>query len=136
MPKDKFWSSPLAALILLAIALLFLWTLFYWQRTSLLPSSRSRPGSDSVTLLEPLDAVSPPVRFRWAAGGEQRFRIEVFDSSGRIIWQKETRAADATLPEDVRRQMVSDLNYSWKVQQLDSNGAVTAESLPRSLIVH
>lgn len=125
MAKKDFWSTPVPALILLLLAVVLYWALFFSERTSIL---KTKPwDTSSITLIEPAAEAAWPVRFCWAAPGEQFFRLALLDTTGKILWEKETRSCEVVLPDHVSRDLEPAATYQWRVEQLDSTGNRIAE---------
>jgi hypothetical protein len=132
------FGAGLAAAAALAIVLL---------RPAAAPSPASPPpppvpvasagvrGSD-IQLREPAGAVRGAVEFRWSSPlAASRYRLEVRDAKGVLVYEARATAEHAPLPDEVRVRLRPGETYTWSVDGLDAGGDVVVRSRPLGFTV-
>lgn len=125
------WALPAAAVLAVA---------------ALVPYLRFAPSSDEVTgattrgaeieLLAPAGDVVKVAEFRWASPvSAPRYRLEVTDSAGRLVYATDVAEEHARPPNDVLARLRAGERYAWKVVAFDAHGQPILTSKPRSFIV-
>ena len=111
------WAGSLsaAAVLLLVVAL--------W------PGAQSgRPPSDGVRgsgidFVVPAETTEQPAVVEWKSGiAAARFRVELVDASGGVLYQEVTDSSRIRLSPDIVMMLRPGSSYTWKVTALDRDG--------------
>lgn len=115
-PRQPGWYLPVGvAAAAAAVALFIIW-----------PRPPEQPGSPeyrepAVTttvppaILGPRGVVAAPLIFVWTTVPHaDRYRLALFDDSGRVVWETQTSDTAAALPDSIR--LLPGASYLWKVE--------------------
>jgi hypothetical protein len=135
-PVLRFWTSqglPAAA----AAAMVAVMAGAALLRTPAIPADADWTiRSGSLQMLAPIGAVEPPVRFRWTSPVmAARYRIEVRDEEGRLLFLLFSSVEWADLPADRAHQLVRGHRYIWEVVALGERGDLITRGPSRAFVV-
>jgi hypothetical protein len=91
-----------------------------------------RGPADQVRLLAPAESVAAaaPLTFSWeAVAGASRYRVQVTDASGALVFETTTRGTTAALPDSVR--LVPGGAYAWWVEATLAGGGAGSSAVRR-----
>jgi|HubBroStandDraft_6_1064221.scaffolds.fasta_scaffold337340_1 hypothetical protein len=120
----KMWAGALigVALVLLAV------------HTGFGPG----PGSEltdatrgvAIEIVSPAGTTKPPTTVEWKSGiTPARFRVELTDSMGTLVYRTDTDVPRAALPPEVTAKLLPGSSYACKITALDQDGRpITASS--------
>ena len=74
------------------------------------------------------DLEAAPVELRWSGAGAARYRIEILQVDGEVLWSGEGAASPLPLPPEARAKAAPGKTLLWRVRALDRAGRVVAES--------
>ena len=113
-PRPTRWFVPagVAAAILL---------LLVWYRPVTRPAGSSGYREPAITttvapvLVTPRGVTAPGGRLVWTAvPGADRYRLELFDATGTVVWERQTSDTATPLPESLHLRPGA--SYLWKVE--------------------
>lgn len=83
---------------------------------------------ESITLISPLiDIKAVPSEFKWNSLGKNvEYKIYIYNE--KLLWTDITKDSTITLPEDIKKLMISDQKYSWQVKAFSPEGFLFAVS--------
>jgi hypothetical protein len=119
LSRRSFWFRMPAAAAAVAVAGVALWVSFD-REPQTGPVSTTR--GELVQVLEPVDRIGKLDLFRWnALPAASSFRLQVQQGQN-IIWEAVVTGASYPPPEDLRRILLPETGFRWRVQALDSAG--------------
>ncbi len=94
------------------------------------------PGSDGGTsrgagieLVTQGPSAAAPTVLEWTSGlAPDRFRVEITDASGAVLYRVETRDTRVTLPDEVRLRLAPGGSYRYTVAALNVDGDVVTSA--------
>jgi hypothetical protein len=115
----KMWAGVLSAAAVLTLVV----------STGLVPVPGSGGGGTtrgaSIELVTPEPSATAPAVLEWRSGlVPERFRVELTDASGTVLYRVDTTETNLVLPEEIRRQLVPGGSYQYTVAALDADGEV------------
>ncbi len=85
-----------------------------------------RGGEIKIKLIPPIDIKKAPIKFEWSkAGKDAEYEICICDN-GNVLWSAKTKENFIVLPEDVKRCITSDKEYSCEVMAFSPQGRFIA----------
>ena len=117
-------AAALAGVVLLAAGL-------NWQIQNRGPADDGAEvfrGGDLAAVAPAGDLDAAPVELRWSGGKAVRYRIEIAQVDGEVLWASEASGSAVTLPAQARAKATPGKTLVWKVRALDGAGRVVAES--------
>ena len=83
---------------------------------------------ESITLISPvIDINIVPYQFKWKSHGENvEYKIYLYNE--RLLWTTTTKENSIILPDEVRKMMTADEEYSWQVKAFSPEGSLIAVS--------
>jgi hypothetical protein len=113
----KMWVGVLSAV---AVVLLVI-------RTGSGPGPGSEPADTTrgvgIELVSPSGTTEPPTVIEWTSGiTPARFRVELTDSNGTLVYQTETDGPRVALPPEITAKLLPGSSYACRVTALDRDG--------------
>jgi len=115
-PRRRSWYVPIGAAAAAAAVLLLVWPRPA-EEPGLPPNYREPVVTTTVapSVIAPRGATIGAPKFVWTGVPHaDRYRLTVFDDTGRVAWQTQTSDTAAVLPESIRLQ--EGASYFWKVE--------------------
>lgn len=102
------------------------------------PELPEAPKADDVVRGGAIQTLSPfgpvasaPSAFRWqAAANAARYRLQVEDVAGAVLWQGETAAVELASPSELTDRLMPLAAYYWRVEAFDAAETPVAASDP------
>jgi hypothetical protein len=121
------WALPLAALVVLAVAVSLL-----NRAERMSPAATGTIRGTDLQLMAPLGAVDAVRAFSWQSPvNVDRYRVIVRRGTD-VVWQTETRALSVAPPAGV---FVRGVEYVWQVEAVDREGNVRLTSPPQPFTI-
>jgi hypothetical protein len=124
------WRSPVPALAMVAAALALFAVISVLRQSSsaLLPDGTEESRiirSGQLRLLAPAGQVEavPEVLLWEPHPGALRYQVKLMAVDGEVLWQAETQASSATLPQAQREAVLPGRSLRWSVTAVGANGA-------------
>lgn len=124
------WHSPVPALAMVAAVLALVAVISVMRQSSsgLLPdvAEESRViRSGQLRLIAPAGPIETvPDTLRWEPHpGALRYQVKLMAVDGEVLWQSETQASSATLPQVQREAVLPGRSLRWSVTAVGANGA-------------
>lgn len=117
-PARPRWIAAAAAAVLLLVASGVLWQ----SRRAAPEGDVVRGGADAIVLVAPRERLEANRSFTWRpAGGESRYRFQLRDAQGGVLFDIETRDTTLVLPANVA--VLPDQEYRWWVRAERADGS-------------
>jgi len=115
-PRRRGWYVPIGVAAAAAAVLLLVWP--QPADEPALPPNYREPvvtTTAAPSAIAPRGATIATPRFVWTAVPHaDRYRLRLFDDSGRVVWETQTGDTAAGLPESMRLQRGA--SYFWKIE--------------------
>lgn len=115
-PRRRGWYVPVGVAAAAALVLLLVWPRPS-EEPELPPIYREPVVTTTVapSVIAPRGATVAAPRFVWTeVPHADRYRLTLFDDTGRVVWETQTGDTAAGLPESIRLQEAA--SYFWKIQ--------------------
>jgi hypothetical protein len=115
-PRRRGWYMPIGVAAAAAAVLLLVWPR-PMEEPAVSPRYREPVVTTTVapSVIAPRGASIAAPRFVWTeVPRADRYRLAVFDGTGRVVWETETRDTTAVLPGSIRLR--EGASYFWKVE--------------------
>ncbi len=115
-PRRRDWYVPLGVAAAAAAVLLLVWPRPV-EEPALPPNFREPVVSTTAapSAIAPRGAIVAASRFVWTGVPHaDRYRLTVFDATGRVVWETQTGDTAVGLPESIRLQR--EASYFWKIE--------------------
>ena len=130
-PVPRFAFTCAAALLVVAGGL----QLRHMAGPSLEDSHSLTVRSTQIRLLAPAgDMETAPVEFQWEPLPQSAtYQVVLTEVDGAPLWTARTNQSKLTVPESIQGQLLPRKTMLWRVQALNEQGAVVAESSPERI---
>ena len=115
-PRRRGWYVPLGVAAAAAAVLLLVWPRPA-EEPALPPNYREPVVTTTAapSAIAPRGAIIAASRFVWTGVPHaDRYRLTVFDGTGRVVWETQTGDTAAGLPESIRLHRGA--SYFWKIE--------------------